>query len=95
MRKLPWLEIALVAILVLMIISSVNALFGEDIRNGIDDFCTAQELWCAPPTPTPTSTPTPTLTPAPTRTPAPTITPSPTGTPDLTATANPTSTIQP
>jgi hypothetical protein len=75
MRKLPWLEIILVAVLLLMIGSSISALFGQDIRQAVDIFCTEQELWCAPPTPTPTLTPTPTATPLPTRTPLPTVTP--------------------
>ena len=83
MRKLPWLEIIILAVLALIIIVSVNAIFGQDISNGIDNFCTANGLWCAPPTPTPTATPTPTMTPQPTRTPGPTITPTQTGTSTL------------
>ena len=47
MKKLPWLEIILVAILLLMIVSSISALFGQDLRQGIDHFCTANSLWCA------------------------------------------------
>ncbi len=87
MKKLPWLEITLIAILLLMVASSISALFGRDIRNEIESFCTAQELWCAPPIPTPTSTPTPTFTPRPTRTPTPTAT--------LTLTVAPSSTATP
>ncbi|MCU0489242.1 MAG: hypothetical protein MUE67_09850 [Anaerolineales bacterium] len=75
MKKLPWLEIILVAVLLLMIGSSISALFGQDIRQAVDNFCAEQELWCAPPTPTPTLTPTPTATPLPTRTPLPSATP--------------------
>jgi hypothetical protein len=78
MNKLPWLEIILVAILVLMIMAGINAFFGRDIRSGIANFCTANELWCAPPTPTSTLTPTPTITPQPTNTPQPTVTSTPT-----------------
>jgi hypothetical protein len=78
MNKLPWLEIILVAILVLMIMAGINAFFGRDIRSGIANFCTANELWCAPPTLTPTITPSPTNTPRPTITPRPTNTPTPT-----------------
>jgi hypothetical protein len=77
MKKLPWLEIILTAILVLMIFVSVNALFGEQISDTIVEFCTAKELWCAPATPTPTITPTPTATPVPTTTPTSSVTPTP------------------
>jgi hypothetical protein len=71
-RAIPWLEITLTVILVLMLIASLSALFGRDIRQGIENYCTQQELWCAPPTPTPTITPTPTVTPRPTSTITPT-----------------------
>jgi hypothetical protein len=79
-RPTPWLEITLTVILILMIVSSFNALFARDIRQSIENYCTQQGLWCAPPTPTQTFTPTPTNTPRPTSTFAPTNTSYPTST---------------
>ena len=72
MKKLPWFEIILIAILVMMIIVTINALYGEIISDSITTYCATQELWCAPATPTPTITITPTVTP--TLTPVPTFT---------------------
>lgn len=87
-NRFPWLETILTAVLAIIVISSINVLFGDNIREGVDNFCTQNNLWCAPPTPTPTATPTPT--PTPTETPIVTPTFTPTTTPTLEPTLTPT-----
>ena len=72
-RKIPWLEIILVFGLVVMILTSINALLGQKIQEGLSSVCAELDLWCAP-TATPSPTPTPTITPTPLLTTTPLLT---------------------
>jgi hypothetical protein len=90
--RLPglWLEYLLVAVLVVILIVTANALFGPYLRGEVIDLCVRYNLPCpgAPTqTPTPLITPTPTVTPG--ISPGGTLTPSPSITPGLAETETP------